>query len=110
MTIIKCHYNNDHIIKVEAKGHAMSADTEYDMVCAAISAITQTALLGLKNVVKVDLKYKRRDGYLYMELPQLEIEQQEKTDIILLTMLEGLKDLAKGYASYIKLEEEKDVY
>ena len=110
MTTIKCHYKDSHIQSVLIKGHVEYSNTEYDMVCASISAISQTALLGLKNVVKVDPKYKIAEGYLKIELSDLDNDKRKQASLILDTMMEGLRDIAKGYSSYIKLEEEGNVY
>jgi len=110
MTTIKCLYKDGHIISLEVKGHTGYDRAGYDILCASVSAITQTALLGLKNVLKVKVEYKIRDSYLKMELPDMDSESRKLADAVLDTMLEGLKDIASGYSSYIKLEEEKNVY
>jgi len=99
-----------HIVSAQIKGHACSGSGEYDMVCAAVSAITQTALLGLKNVARVEVKTQIKDGYLALRLEHIDKVKLIETDAILYTMLEGLKDLASGYPNYIRLEEEENVY
>ncbi|MGI6213915.1 MAG: ribosomal-processing cysteine protease Prp [Christensenellales bacterium] len=99
-----------HIVSLEVKGHAQSGTGEYDMLCAAVSAITQTALLGLKNVVMADPKYTIRDGYLKIEVDVKDKDKQACADAVMLTLLEGLKDIAGGYPSMIKLEEVENVY
>src|SRR5690554_3567132 len=99
-----------NIVSLQVKGHAGGGEGEYDMVCAAVSAITQTALLGLKNVAKVDPKYKIGDGYLKIEIDSTKADRLGQANTILYTLLEGLKDIAGGYPSMLKLEEEENVY
>jgi len=110
MIVAKYSKVQGHIVWAQIKGHAFSGSGEYDMVCAAVSAITQTALLGLKNVANADPKYQVRDGYLSIRIDGTKKDKLSETDTILYTMLEGLKDLAVGYPNYIRLEEEENVH
>lgn len=110
MIVAKYRKAQDRIVWIEVQGHAYSGQGEYDMVCAAVSAIVQTALLGLKNVVKVDPKSRIRDGYLSIRIDSQEKDKLAYADVIVRTMLEGLMDLACGYPDCIKLEEEENVY
>lgn len=90
----------------EIKGHSGSAEAGRDIVCAAVSAISQTALLGLLKVCSLELNYTAEDGYLKAELPkEMPEEKRQKAEVILLTMREGLRDVACGYPRFVKLEE-----
>ena len=55
---------NDDIIKVECSGHAEFADYGKDIVCAGVSSITQTALIGLKTLTSV-LKNSKVENYWF---------------------------------------------
>lgn len=90
----------------EIKGHSGSAEEGKDLVCAAVSAVSQTALLGLLKVCKLDVTYEVGDGYLKVVLPEgISEEEGQKAEVILMTMREGLKDIADGYPRFVKLEE-----
>ena len=90
----------------EIKGHSGYAEEGRDVVCSAVSAISQTALLGLLKVCGIDVNYETRDGYLKVVLPEnISEEKRQKAEVILLTMREGLKDVADGYPRFVKLEE-----
>lgn len=113
MTNIKIEKLNNHIVKVEANGHSGYNTKGNDVLCAGISAIIQTAVLGILKIAKIDtVEYETNEnGYLILNLPnKLSAEQQTKTDCILETMLLGLKDLKEGYSNYINLEVIENVY
>lgn len=111
MTNIEIYYNeNSKIQKVIVSGHSNYAEKD-DIVCASISSITQTALLGLLNVVCLEIDYVVEDGYLSFEVPDnLDYENQIRVDAILSTMKEGLIDIESGYKKFVKLEEKYNVY
>lgn len=111
MTNIELYYNDDNKIgKVLVSGHAGFKDSD-DIVCASISAITQTALLGLIKVACIDVDYEVEDGYLCFSIPNnLSEDDQTKVDAIVQTMKEGLLDIQSGYKKFVKLEEIYNVY
>lgn len=105
MTIVKIKKDERNIISVESIGHTGFAAEGEDIVCAALSSIIQTALLGLLQVVGINVNYRTDDGYLKFELPN-NLSEQEMRDaqIILATMTAGIADLTESYSDYIKLE------
>ena len=108
MTTITIERQQNSIIQVECKGHTGFAREGEDIVCAAISSITQTALLGLLNVAKVKVDVTRNDdkGYLkYRIVSDLGKEKRLECDAILETMLQGIADVQSDFSKYIKLED-----
>lgn len=94
----------------KSKGHAEYDDAGKDIVCAAVSILTYTAYKSCIvncNLRKSDYKSSMNDdGYMdfYSNV------QNEKIDLILKTLLEGVKSLQESYGQYVRLEmEEKDV-
>ncbi len=107
MTDVKITKKAESIIKVVCDGHTGYSEKGEDIVCAALSSVVQTALLGLLAIAKVNVKYKvdEANGYLEFSLPSnLNQEQRKNSDIILNTMLCGISDLREGYSDYINLE------
>lgn len=107
MTIVKIKKQGNYIISVESIGHTGYAAEGEDIVCAALSSIIQTALLGLLSVAAVNVKFDRddEDGYLKFELPEIMLaEQAHDANVILTTMYMGIADLVESYSDYIKLE------
>ena len=108
MTTITIERQQNSIIQVECKGHTGFAREGEDIVCAAISSITQTALLGLLNVAKVKVNCTKNDeqGYLKFEIVgDLDKEKRLECDAILETMLQGIADVQSDFSKYIKLED-----
>ena len=108
MTTIKIKRQQNSIIQVECKGHTGFARNGEDIVCASVSSITQTALLGLLNVAKVKVNCTKNDeqGYLKFEIVgDLDKEKRHECDMILETMVEGIKDLEDGFSKNVKLED-----
>lgn len=83
-------------------GHANTAPHGSDIVCAGVSALTQTALLGLGKHLKRDIDYKANAGDLFLNLKD---EPDELTDAVLKTMRLGLNEIAKLYPKIVKIKE-----
>lgn len=107
MTKIIINRKDNHIVKVECTGHTGYAEEGEDIVCAALSSIVQTALLGLMQVAGINAEYSRsiEEGYLSISLPDLNETMRHDADIILETMLVGVGDLYLSYSDYIELED-----
>ena len=95
---------NGDIIGFSIRGHAgASKNGEFDMVCAAISAVGYTALGGLQELCGVE-NYKESDGCLEMRLPEdMTAEDWAKAQIILKTLEIGLKQIENQYSEYIQV-------
>ncbi len=104
MTVITVHYSGQHIVGFTAKGHSGYAESGEDIVCAAISALTQTAYLGITEFVSEKVDFSMKDGALRLYLPEgLEPEKREKAELILGTMVLGLRSVEENYSDYLKL-------
>ncbi|MBR4658299.1 MAG: ribosomal-processing cysteine protease Prp [Clostridia bacterium] len=104
MTRITVFYNGDSIAGFEAKGHTGYADRGEDIVCAAVSALTQTAYLGLAEYVSPDTQVSQKDGALRVNLPkELAPDRRERAELILGTMLLGLSSVQENYSDYLKI-------
>ncbi|HHW70773.1 MAG TPA: ribosomal-processing cysteine protease Prp [Clostridiales bacterium] len=90
----------------EVSGHAGYAQKGEDIVCAAVSAIIQTAVMGIYDVISVEAIYTQRDGYAKFALPnRLSPNQERNAHIILETMFVGLKSIENQYGSFVSIEE-----
>ncbi len=106
MTAVTVTRKDGHITAVECDGHTDYGEEGEDIVCAALSSVVQTAVLGLMQIVGINVKLERDEkrGYLNMILPDLDEASRHDADIILGTMLCGISDLHEGFSKYIKLE------
>lgn len=106
MTKIKVVTRNKHFFSIEVDGHTGYSESGSDIVCAAISSIVQTALLGLLQVAGVNVEYTRRDddAFLSYKLPELSGDRQIKAWAIADTMLLGLQDLYEQFSDFMEME------
>ena len=107
MTDITITRKDKHIVEVVASGHTGYGEQGEDIVCAGVSTLVQSALLGLLQVAGIAVKYtvNEEQGSLRFTLPQNLTEQERHdADVILNTMLCGLQDFYTEYSDYINLE------
>lgn len=101
VTVIKI---KGHIVSLVADGHTGYGVEGEDIVCAALSSVIQTAVLGLMRVAGINAEVETDEGYLSLELPKLNEQDRHNADMILDTMLCGIADLNEGYSDFIELE------
>ncbi|MBR1710947.1 MAG: ribosomal-processing cysteine protease Prp [Clostridia bacterium] len=94
------------ILGFVARGHAGgNRDTEYDMICSAVSALTQTAVNALEAVAEILPEAEVSDGYLSCFLPDHLGKEKEKTaETIMRTILVGLTNIEESYPKHIRIE------
>jgi len=84
------------------EGHALSkAEMEktgdaYDLICNSVSVLSQSALIGMEEVLKLKVKYKINDGFLHINLSNLKGQEIEKTQVLLLTFEKSIESLIKS--------------
>lgn len=107
MTKVSIGKKGGKIVSVVCDGHTGYGVEGEDIVCAALSSIVQTAVLGLMGVagIRVSLKRDDKKGFLQADLP-LTLTERERhdADIILETMCMGIADLYEGYSDFIEWE------
>ena len=91
--IIECHF----------QGHAGAAPYGEDIVCAAISMLSQTSILGLHEVAQQAMEYQMEDRELHILLSDPIIESGQA---ILETMLLGIKNVADQYSDFVRVSEQ----
>lgn len=111
MIIAKIYRDNDNYIKkYTIKGHAEYDEHGKDIICAAISVLSQTALLSLVEVCGLEektIKYSidEKTGFLDVNLPKdIEISILEKTQIVLNSLVVGINSVIESYPEYVTLE------
>ncbi|MDR1616847.1 MAG: ribosomal-processing cysteine protease Prp [Syntrophomonadaceae bacterium] len=98
------NYQDEQIISFSAEGHAGLGSRGSDIFCAGVSAVCQTALLGLLEFLEPKPKYDIASGYLKCELPQpLKTEEAVKAQLILDTMKIGLLAMQNEYGDHISI-------
>ena len=105
MTNVFLYQKNGRIQKIEIDGHSGFAEQGEDIVCAAISILSFTAINAMLEMVDQKTPYVYEDGYLKVEIPSnLDEELFKKALCILETIVIGLKSIEVQYDSYIRIK------
>ena len=105
MTTVTIFRSKGKIIGFEASGHTGYSEEGSDIVCSAVSALTQGALIGLTEVLGLHPAIRTGDAGLSCRLSGVSESDLEKADLILKTMALSLRSAADTYGSYIKIVE-----
>ena len=99
--------DKNEIVSFMLDGHAGYAKKGNDIVCAAVSAVTNMVLIGF-NQLDVTPKCEMSDGgFLSCELPQnLTGDVQTKLQFLLECMVNEFMDIKNSYGKYIKVIQE----
>lgn len=106
MTHVEVYRSPDGLLcGFTAQGHAGARKSRgYDLVCAGISALTQTGVNALETVAGVKPQVTVEDGFLSCRLPQgLSQEEKVRADIVLGTVTQGLMDIQTAYPAHIRV-------
>ena len=89
------------------KGHADSVRSGRDIVCAAVSAITYTALGALDELTGIR-HYTEEYGYIRCNMP-LDVfgDNKYRAQIILDAMVIGFKQVELQYKKYVSVMDEE---
>lgn len=100
--------DSGRIISYKITGHADADEYGYDIVCASISVLAIStvngidSLAGIKPTVKSD---EENGGYLYVEIPSGNTQEQTNIiQILLENLLLGMQSVQEQYNDYIQLE------
>ena len=99
--------NNNEIISFSLNGHAGYDVQGKDIVCAAVSAVTNMALIGLAEKLKLKLKFEKSDGgYLKVKLPDnISTNDMMLAQILLESLVTEFLDIESNYGKYILVKE-----
>ena len=108
ITIVK---SNNKIITIEATGHSGYAESGKDIVCAAVSTLTQALINGLIEVVKITPKYviDEETPHLSVTLPKdLPEEKSKYAQVLMSSTYLAIKGVADSYSKFIKIKEKQN--
>ena len=95
MITISVELYGDEIRKIRVSGHGGDAKGR-DIICSAVSAVSQTALLGLLHFKEKAVEWDQREGFLFIGLKEPVPEDTRPIlGAILTTMLLGLSEIQR---------------
>ena len=105
MIEVKIRSNQGNILSYEINSHALInreaiiAGEAYDMVCNSVSVLSQSAIIGLDEVLKLNVNYEMSDGYLKLDLNGFTHEEIVEAQVLLKTFEMSLASLVLGLDS-----------
>ena len=84
------------------EGHALSkAEIEksgdaYDLICNSVSVLSQGALIGMEEVLKLNIKYKINDGFLHIDISNLKEQEIDEAQVLLNTFEKSIESLIES--------------
>ena len=94
------------LLGYSADGHSGYAEAGADIVCAAISALTQSTLNGLKNVLKAPVMFDQDDGGAFIEAiltPEATEEEIQLAQLLLVTLCDALQAIQREYPRNLRI-------
>lgn len=82
------------------EGHAEFAEHGQDIVCSAVSAMTQMTLYGLEKHSEIESKIESGDMSVHI------VEPDEFTNVLMNSLINGLRILQMQRPEYINIQEE----
>lgn len=107
MTEIKFRIKSSQIVSFSMDGHAGYGNSGEDIVCAALSVLSQSMIIGIEEILKINLKYEIKDGYLKLSIEHNSEEEINQCQVLLKTMLKSIESMIISYGEYINLEIEE---
>lgn len=100
--------NQNQIVSYSVSGHAQTAPHGEDLVCAAVSVLAQTTILGFYQVLGQQPGYQISEGDLHLNVnDSLTKTQRREATVLLETMLVGLKNIQQQYPKIIAIDDEE---
>lgn len=121
MIKVKILENDGLKLGFKISGHALSVSERrksgdaYDLICNSVSVLSQSILIGIVEVIGIDIKYEMKDGFLHINLSNIEIQDIEKCQVLLKTFEKSVESLIESIklsfgnknSEYIKLLKEE---
>lgn len=102
----KIDLSRSNAVYIEVSGHSDLNKKGSDILCSAVSALTQTFILTIERVLKIKQQIIRDDGFLATSVTTEGITAEDRSGLKLLieSLLIGLLEINGEYPGRIKIE------
>ncbi|GEK87980.1 ribosomal-processing cysteine protease Prp [Alkalibacterium putridalgicola] len=111
MIDIQFRRKGSNFMSVEMSGHAEAGPYGYDVVCAAVSALSIGTVNSLSEIAEIPVEVVSAEdsgGYLEFTIPAGISQKQMETGQILMKSLHlSLKSIEEEYSEYVKINSLK---
>lgn len=94
--------DDNKIIGLSVEGHAGAGVYGEDIVCAGISALAQSVILGLAKHLQRDIDYAVKPGYLSVELKD---KPDELSEAVFAVAILGFTEIEKSNPKNVSLSD-----
>lgn len=105
MTKVIVYLENQKPVGLELAGHTGYGVEGEDIVCSAVSALTQTMIMSLETLLNIDVAYEISQAQLYCMLPKdLSASVSEKAILLIDSTVLGLKQIQSQYGEFLNIK------
>lgn len=119
MIKVKVKQHKDVIVGFVINGHAMSGDRDFsndfaligeafDMICNSVSVLSQSVIIGLDEVLKLNSTYEMEDGYLKLDLQDFNQEELNQAQVLLKTFEKSVESVILGFDALVGQKKRKE--
>ncbi len=105
MITVTIYKKKSNYVGFNVEGHAYYDEYGKDIVCAAISILTQTCVNSLKEILKLDFDFEenQENARIKLMLKDLNLEKLEKASLLIESMKLGMSGVSSMYPENIKV-------
>lgn len=104
MIKIQVIYHNSEFRELKIQGHAKAADKGQDIVCAAVSAVSEGGVQALTDDEK-SYEFEMKEGYLDLKRIAPNMSEHDKT--VMMTIVTQLESIALVSKNHVQLERKQ---
>lgn len=119
MIKIKINEKQGKIVGFVMDGHALSDGRDFssdfalvgeafDLICNSISVLSQSVIIGLDEVLKLNSTYEIKNGYLKLDLQDFNAEELDEAQVLLRTFEKSLESVILGFDQIVGKKKRKE--
>ena len=119
MITVKINEKKSKIVGFVMDGHALSDDRDFssdsalvgeafDLICNSISVLSQSVIIGLDEVLKLNSTYEIKDGYLKLDLQDFNEEELDEAQVLLRTFEKSLESVILGFDQIVGKKKRRE--
>ena len=107
MIRVKLFFHDENLLTgIECSGHSGSAEKGHDIICAAVSVLMQSLMLGLEDVAQLKDANFTVDANTPLMRVTWPVNECGRISVLTRTISESLKQIARDNPDYVKIISE----
>ena len=119
MITVKINEKQSKIVGFVMDGHALSDGRDFssdsalvgeafDLICNSVSVLSQSVIIGLDEVLKLNSTYEIKDGYLKLDLQDFNEEELDEAQVLLRTFEKSLESVILGFDQIVGKKKRRE--